>query len=153
MTTFYIYEVLGEKCGATYALEFRNYANKRKYNIVPTVLKSYDMPDNEETWQFIGDREWALADEKGYRRGAHYKAMRIAQSKSPGLTNEHRSIGGKASRKMTYETAQEIRSKYLKGNTGKYNRVGPSQHELAKEYNTTRSIISGIVSGVTYNEA
>ena len=77
MTTYYIYEVPGAKIGATHQLKRRTKTNFNKYHADTIVLETYEMPDNEDSWQFIGDREWELADQYGYDRGKHYKVMRF----------------------------------------------------------------------------
>ena len=117
-TTYYIYEVPTEKNGATHEWEERRAYNFETYNIEPIIVETIEGPDNEDTWQIVGDREWELADLNGYERREHYFAMRIKGRKG-GLTQGNRnaesgqiqsiaslggSIGGKISGKMNVES-------------------------------------------------
>jgi len=72
---YYIYEVLGIKAGATKDWANRRQYNFNKYGIEPVIIETIEGPDNEEMWQIVGDREWELADERGYPRGTHYLVM------------------------------------------------------------------------------
>jgi len=81
MTIFYIYEVLGEKNGATKDWEARYTYNFNKYLIEPVVIETMEGPDTPEMWQIVGDREWELADLNGYPRGRHYLSLRVFQLK------------------------------------------------------------------------
>ena len=81
MTTYYIYEVPGEKNGATKDWEARYTYNFNKYLIEPVVIETMEGPDTEEMWQIVGDREWELADLNGYDRGDHYLVIRIKAAK------------------------------------------------------------------------
>lgn len=74
---YYIYEVPGHKNGATKNWKARKTYNFRKYGIEPILIETIEGPDVLETWQVVGDREWELADLNGYKRGDHYKTIRI----------------------------------------------------------------------------
>jgi len=80
MTTFYIYEVPGEKNGATKDWKSRIRSNFRKYEVEPILIETMEGPDTEAMWQVVGDREWELADQNGYKRGDHYVAIRKKSS-------------------------------------------------------------------------
>ena len=175
---FYIYEIPGRKNGATIDFKGRSEYNFNKYNIQPILIETMEGPDVEEFWQVVGDREWELADLNGYDRGTHYRVIRIrAAIGQPRaavlggyvtgrkhaesghiqrLQKENCAAGGKVRGKqcrlLTFEQAQEIRSKYVKGSKNQHSKVGPTQHELAKQFNTTRTVIKGIVEGKTYLE-
>ena len=73
---FYIYEVLGEKNGATKDWEIRRDYNFDEYQIEPIIVETMEGPDTEDFWQVVGDREWYYADLNGYTRGTHYRVMR-----------------------------------------------------------------------------
>ena len=94
MVTYYIYEVPGVKVGATLNLNRRLKYNFEKYNVEPILLETLQGPDNEDMWRVVGDREWELADEKGYDRGEHYRVMRLRAS------FESQSLGGKIGGKV-----------------------------------------------------
>jgi len=72
---YYIYEVQGHKVGATKDWSNRRQYNFDRYGIEPVIIETIEGPNNEETWKIVGDREWELADEKGYERGGHYLVM------------------------------------------------------------------------------
>ena len=76
MTTYYIYEVIGEKNGATINWDKRSQENFDMYSIWPIVVETMEGPNTPEMWQIVGDREWELADLNGYRRGTHYRVAR-----------------------------------------------------------------------------
>ena len=76
--TYYIYEVLGDKIGATAKLKRRNKFNLDKYGTMPIIVETMEGPDNEDMWKVVGDREWELADQYGYSKGKHYLDMRIS---------------------------------------------------------------------------
>ena len=76
MTTFYIYEVIGHKNGATMDWDNRCNYNFGMYGIQPILIETMEGPDIPEFWQIVGDREWELADLNGYRRGTHYLDIR-----------------------------------------------------------------------------
>jgi len=154
MTTFYIYEVQGHKVGATKNWEGRTRHNFNSYSIEPVLLETMEGPDIEEFWQVVGDREWELADEKGYQRGKHYRLMRLNVLKSlennegrrkagaiAGPTNG--GIAGRSQRHVTFKQAEEIRSKWN----------GKNRKELAAEYGCGVGIITGITSNRTYLKA
>tara|TARA_R110000772_G_scaffold105022_1_gene206602 strand:+ start:15 stop:464 length:450 start_codon:yes stop_codon:yes gene_type:complete len=77
MTTFYIYEVPGDKNGATKDWLNRKRFNFSKYHIQPILIETMEGPDDEDMWQLVGDREWYYADLNGYDRGTHYRVMRV----------------------------------------------------------------------------
>lgn len=173
---FYIYEIPGEKNGATKDWEGRSEYNFNKYNIQPILIETMEGPDVEEFWQVVGDREWELADLNGYKRGEHYRSIRIRgaigqpraavlggrvtgrknvesghiQRLQKQIAAAGGKVAGKQSRLLTMEQAKEIRSLYVKGSKNQHYKVGPTQHELAKQFNTTRAVIKGIVQGLTY---
>ena len=74
--TYYIYEIPGEKNGATKDWEIRRDYNFRKYEIEPIIVETMEGPDTEDMWQVVGDREWYYADLNGYKRGEHYLSIR-----------------------------------------------------------------------------
>ena len=174
MVTYYLYEVPGEKNGATIDWEGRSKYNFRKWGIQPIIIETMEGPDTPEMWKIVGDREWELADANGYRRGDHYLVMRqksllgfCGDEKRHVLTKEECVKGGrkgkgkiltestkrkisKAKETLTMEIALKIRSEYVRGSKNQFNKVGLSQHELAKKYNTTRNIIKRIVNNETY---
>ena len=159
MTTFYIYEVPGEKIGATKVWKVRSKYNFNKYNIQPILIETMEGPDDEDMWQLVGDREWELADQYGYRRGEHYLSIRRKASKHS-FTDEDRAkgrangslvkataaarIANMKNRSLTYEIAEEIREKWIPYKYG--------WRKLAIEYNTTIEIVSSICSNKTYKE-
>ena len=99
MVIFYIYEVPGEKNGATKDWGARYKYNFNKYLIEPIVIETMEGPDTPEMWQIVGDREWELADLNGYDRGTHYRVM-CENGRVGGNNNNHpnsRSWNGKAS--------------------------------------------------------
>ncbi len=75
--TFYIYHVPGVKIGATCHLNARIKHNINKYGIEPYIIETLIGPDEESTWQTVGDLEWNWADHFGYDRGTHYKQSKI----------------------------------------------------------------------------
>ena len=74
---YYIYEVPGEKNGATHEWKERRAYNFNEYQIEPIIVETMEGPDTLEYWQVVGDREWYYADLNGYPRGTHYRAMRL----------------------------------------------------------------------------
>jgi len=168
--TYYIYEVPGNKVGATHQWQKRRDYNFNHYQIEPIIIETIEGPNTEEFWQVVGDREWELADVNGYDRGTHYRVICIRASKG-GLKNVESghlqsirtfenmskggtktlngihskriaSLGGKAKRILTFEEAQEIRSKYV-----------PHRYTatmLSKEYGVRKQVIARIVAGNTY---
>ena len=84
MKTFYIYEVVGHKNGATNDWEKRRRENIETWGIEPIIIETMEGPNNSEFWQIVGDREWELADINGYPRGPHYRDVM-----------ERRQIGGR----------------------------------------------------------
>ena len=89
--TYYIYEVPGEKNGATHRWEVRSRENFEQYEIEPVIVETMEGPDTEDMWQVVGDREWELADLNGYARGTHYVEM---CKRARLVTFESRSKGG-----------------------------------------------------------
>ena len=166
MTTFYIYEVSGVKNGATKHWEQRRQYNFDQYSIEPIVVETYDMPDVEDTWQFIGDREWELADQNGYPRGVHYKTTvlrglkasvtnmrsgqfleRCSKGGRANLGGKNPSLGivNKAKRKLTYEQAQEIRAMWTPGIYG-------LRKKICQQYNIGHAVFYGIIQNRFYLE-
>ena len=76
MKTFYIYEVIGHKNGATIQWDIRSKQNFDVYGIQPIIIETMEGPNEPEFWQIVGDREWELADQNGYPRGTHYRVAR-----------------------------------------------------------------------------
>ena len=74
--TFYIYEIVGRKVGATIQPETRNRENFNTWQIMPILIETMEGPDTPEFWQIVGDREWELADLNGYAKGTHYRIAR-----------------------------------------------------------------------------
>ena len=147
MTTFYIYEVPGEKIGATHVLESRSQYNFDLYGIWPIVIEKMEGPDNPEFWKIVGDREWELAELNGYRKDQHYKVIRemgLNVKTRKGWTCGNQSENGKKRRGITFEQAEEIRSKY----TGKYG----EQAKLAKEYGIPAPSIWFIINNKYYTK-
>jgi hypothetical protein len=99
-----IYEVPGVKIGATINWKTRSKWNFNKYNIEPVIVETLEGPNEPEFWQVVGDREWELADTRGYIRGAHYIDIRRKGSKY-NFTNESRLA-------FNTETARHARSKW-----------------------------------------
>ena len=76
MKTFYIYEVIGHKNGATIEWDKRSRENFEKYGIMPILIETMEGPNEPEFWQIVGDREWELAEQNGYPKGEHYRSAR-----------------------------------------------------------------------------
>lgn len=158
MKTFYIYEVPGIKNGATKDWESRSSYNFNHYGVQPVIVETYELPDTEEGWQFIGDREWELADINGYPRGDHYKVIRRKGINggriggllvnSQNLSFEARSKGGKTSgkmrRKLSYEIANQIRKEYQNNNI--------TYDFLVNKYNLSRANLWKIIHNKSYKE-
>ena len=164
---YYIYEIPGIKNGATKHWDQRRQYNFNLYQIEPIIIETYDMPDNEDTWQFIGDREWELADLNGYDRGVHYKTT-ILRGRRGADTNmrsgqflEYCAAGGRANkggknpslgivnkqkRVITFEQAQEIRSMWTPGIYG-------LRKKICDEYNIKVGVFYGIINNKYYTEA
>lgn len=103
MKTYYIYEIPGIKNGATKNWDKRSLQNFEHYGVQPIIVETYELPDTEESWQFIGDREWELADMNGYPRGTHYKdALLKRRLGTPTFTFEQRS-------KMSSDSAKTLK--------------------------------------------
>tara|TARA_R110000868_G_scaffold223992_1_gene475845 strand:- start:324 stop:788 length:465 start_codon:yes stop_codon:yes gene_type:complete len=117
---YYIYEVPGEKIGATADLKRRNKFNINKYQIEPIIIETLEGPDTEDMWQVVGDREWELADHYGYNRGKHYKVIRLQ-----GLKGAAKAGGWNDNTRHRF-TTEEL--KYWKGKT------------MSEESNNKRSI-------------
>jgi len=91
---YYIYEVIGEKNGATVNWDKRSQENFDMYGIHPILIETMEGPDTPEMWQIVGDREWELADLNGYRKGTHYRVAREARIQAGILTgNKNRESG------------------------------------------------------------
>ncbi len=159
--TYYIYEVAGEKIGATKNWNNRQFANRSKYgqDIIITIVETMEGPDTEEFWQVVGDREWELADQYGYDRGEHYLT---ALQKLEGNRVKFNSETGRAAalkvrnfvnrgktkstwlHTLTHDEVINIRAKYI---PRKY-----SQSRLAKEYNVSQGTIYRIVNNLIYTD-
>jgi len=151
--TFYIYEVVGDKNGATKNWKTRFSQNFSKYHIQPILIETMEGPDTEDMWQLVGDREWELADQNGYDRGEHYKTMRLKALKiDHSLIDYHSSTMLNARRKsantqtkFTKEQVLEIQSKYV---PKKY-----TQGMLAEEYGVhIRTIRTILKNKYTYKQ-
>ena len=142
MKTFTIYHVPGHKVGATADYRRRERYNFRYYGVEPYIIDELELPDTPATWQIVGDLEFEYADEFGYERGKHYKAMRQHNR----LTQAGRIAGGLVSstwlKKLTDNQAKEIRDKYI---PRKY-----TMQKLATEYNVSYKVIHQIVNNITY---
>ena len=83
MVTYYLYRLQNsltfDKCGATLSWNRRYKVNKTSHGTqcVITLLETMEGPNTPEYWQVVGDREWELADQYGYRKGEHYRTIRI----------------------------------------------------------------------------
>ena len=150
MTTFYIYEVIGHKNGATKDWDTRSQYNFETYGIMPILIETMEGPDTPEFWQIVGDREWELAEQNGYPKGEHYRSARekrILAGRIGGMvrpahlnaTFESRSKGGRNSKanKLTVEQELEVVNKYIP-------RLY-SQYKLAEEYGVVQSCINAIL--------
>ena len=144
---FYIYEVPGEKNGATKDWETRRQYNFNKYLIEPILIETMEGTDTEEFWQVVGDREWELADINGYDRGTHYRTARLQRLE---MNRRGAASGGRAGkgvpnrhlRSLTIEQVDEIKSKYVRRIYGLV--------KLSKEYNVSGATISNIINNKYY---
>tara|TARA_R110000796_G_scaffold139731_1_gene255850 strand:- start:345 stop:794 length:450 start_codon:yes stop_codon:yes gene_type:complete len=144
---FYIYEILGEKNGATKDWETRRQANFNKYSIEPILIETMEGPDDEDMWQLVGDREWYYADINGYDRGTHYRTARLQRIE---MNRRGAAAGGAAGRgipnrhlrSLTIEQVNEIKSKYVRGVYGVL--------KLSKEYDVSGATISNIINNKFY---
>ena len=141
--TYYIYEVPGNKVGATKAWERRLRQNRSFYgnHIEMIEIENMEGPNTEEFWQVVGDREWELADLKGYQRGPHYKDTALKGSKG-GSVSCH--IVNRNKRTVSWDIVLEIRSKYK---PKKYTR-----RMLCKEYNLTDNVVKSIIENRSYKQ-
>tara|TARA_R110001632_G_scaffold92210_1_gene197207 strand:- start:390 stop:944 length:555 start_codon:yes stop_codon:yes gene_type:complete len=182
---YYIYEVPGEKNGATINWDIRFKYNFNRYQIEPILVETMEGPNTPEYWQVVGDREWYYADLNGYPRGQHYLKTRLIQLKadtpqtrqkmsdsatgrfhteatkqlcreaSTGrvhseetrqkISDRSKGTTRNALRTLTFEQAEEIRSKYI---PRKY-----STYKLAKEYGVAQRNIFQILKNITYTQA
>jgi len=169
---YYIYEVPGEKNGATKDWETRRAYNFNEYQIEPIIVETMEGPDTKEMWKVVGDREWYYADLNGYERGKHYVEMMLmilsrtpesyANASKEGYQTESfkeharsnfdkfnkaslikaGTKSGKSKRLITFDIAQEIRSKYI---PHKY-----TTKMLSKEYNIKETTIKALLQGRSY---
>jgi hypothetical protein len=162
MVTYYLYHVLGKKIGCTIDLPHRKAYNKRRHgkDIEFSVVETIQGPDTEEMWQVVGDREFALADQYKYKRGRHYKDIRLTSAKMSHSNIDYESVtpydrhneacqegwvtAKKKLRTLTNEQVLEIRRLYSNG--------GIPQHKLGEMFNTSRSTIQQIVERKSYQE-
>jgi hypothetical protein len=154
MVTYYLYEVPGEKNGATKDWKARRRYNFNRYQVEPILIETMEGPDTEDMWQVVGDREWELADLNGYKRGEHYLAIRIKSNHNNrvnGFPLNAPSLGGlagagrengKKMRTANKEQAEEVRAKY---STGNY-----TYRSLANESGISRGTISRILNNPNY---
>jgi len=163
---YYIYEVPGEKNGATKHWEIRSQYNFEKYGIHPVLIETMEGPDEPDYWQEVGDREWYYADLNGYPRGVHYKTtiLRAIKASVVNMRNgqflERCAAGGRANlggknpslgivnkqkRVLTFEQAQEIRSKYTPGTYG-------LTKKIMEEYGISANVFYGIINNKYYLE-
>ena len=141
MTTFYIYEVPGEKNGATKDWEARSQYNFDTYNIYPILIETMEGPDIPEFWQIVGDREWELADLNGYRRGEHYRDIRIKAAKHNWDNNARRiaKLNGSQSKAGSIGGATTYKLSKIEGtpaNIARKNMVSLGGKALAKKERT-----------------
>ena len=132
---YYIYEVPGEKVGATKHWKRRLKQNRAKYgnHIEMIEIETMQGSDTEDMWQIVGDREWELADLYGYQRGPHYKDTAF-KGRIGGRVSCH--IVNRNKRTVAWDIVLEIRSKYK---PRKYTRS-----MLCKEYNLTDNVVKSI---------
>ena len=130
---YYIYHIAGIKIGVTKDLK-RRMRNQR--------FTEWEILEEHTCINTVSDREIELQKEYGYPVDSIPYIMSTRQ-----LGGE---TSGKLKRSMSFELAQEVRSKYTnKGNYNPHNR-GLSLNDLAREYNVGKMVIHGIVNNITY---
>ena len=160
--TYYLYHILGKKIGCTIDLQHRKAYNKRRHgrDIEFSVLETIEGADTEDMWQVVGDREFALADQYGYKRGRHYLDIRLTSAKMSHSNIDYTSVtpynrrneacqegwvtAKQKLRTLSNETVLTIREEYASGDI--------SQYKLSKKFNTSRSNIQKIVERRSYKE-
>ena len=134
--TYTIYHIPGIKIGVTKDLKRRMRNQGFTY---------WEILEEHTDIYEVSNREIELQKEYGYPVDSMSYVMTTAQ-----LGGE---TSGKLKRSMSFELAQEVRSKYTnKGNFNPHNR-GLSLNDLAREYNVGKMVIHGIVNNLTYIEA
>ena len=158
MTTFYIYEVIGHKNGATKDWDTRSQYNFETYGIMPILIETMEGPDTPEFWQVVGDREWELADQNGYPRGTHYRVAcergRVGGARNAQLGNiltiEARAAGGRATGRKNGKKRRVLNSKQCAEIRDKFNTGFYSKSKLAKEYKVGRTTILRVITNINY---
>ena len=119
------------------------------------LQKEYGYPvDSQPYWltieKFTKKGGWQTGDQSSRGKRVSKESQRkggLTNVKSGHLKNISKKGGfanAAKSRKLTFEQAEEIRSKYI---PRKY-----TSHRLAKEYGMSRGAISNILAGITYKE-
>jgi len=75
MSRYYIYHISGVKVGVTTNIKHRKYLYRKKHGINPD-LEILEIIEDESD-EFVGNREWEWADKLGYDRGTHYRNVKI----------------------------------------------------------------------------
>ena len=164
MVTYYIYEVPGQKNGATHEWEKRRAYNFNEYQIEPIIVETMEGPNTPEYWQVVGDREWYYADLNGYPRGTHYLEMRLRGIKGgrngglvTGTTNlrnawkrEYSVKGGKLGAETTNRNKRTITWEHVLEIRAKYKPRVYTRKMLCKEYNATDNVIKSIIERTSY---
>jgi hypothetical protein len=162
---YYIYYIEGKKIGVTTNIPRRmQQQGFTEWEILEVHTDIYEVSDKEQQLQ----RQYGLpVDKEPYWKTMEKRMLMTAASHTPeanqkrNATLDNRgsrtggipymdketvfrvsSSGGKASRTLTMEQANEIRSKYIK----KYGMIA----KLAKEYNVTTKVIGCIVRNQSY---
>ncbi len=157
---YYIYEIQGVKIGCTVNVAHR--MQEQGYQASDAIILE------EHTCIYtVSDREIELQKENNYPvdKIPYWQAVQnrkpsFEDSSKGGLGNKgvsksisHRNNISKAKSKLDIKIVREIRSEWKGPSPNQYQKVGPTIKELSKKYNTTRSIVSGIVNNLTYKEA
>ena len=150
---YYIYEVPGEKNGATKDWETRFRENFEKYQIEPIIIETMEGPDTEEYWQVVGDREWYYADLNGYKRGQHYRVAVLARIAAGLLQGSKNVESGHIHRLSSYRTLESykaprptVRKLTQEQATAMFNDIG-SYRVLAAKYNVSTGIVGSVKKG------
>ena len=151
---YYIYEVPGEKNGATKDWETRRAYNFNEYQIEPIIVETMEGPDTEEYWQVVGDREWYYADLNGYKRGQHYRVAVLARIAAGLLQGSKNVESGHIHRLSSYRTLESykaprptVRKLTQEHVDAMFNDIG-SYRVLALKYNVSTNIVSRVKKGI-----
>ena len=162
---YYIYYIEGKKIGVTTNIPHRMAEQGfTEWDILETHTDIYEVSDREielqkeyglpvdkiPYWKSVENRMLmtaaAHAPEANQKRNATFDNRGSRTGGIPYMSKETAfrvsSSGGKATRTLTMEQANEIRSKYIK----KYGMIA----KLAKEYNVTTRVIGCIVRNQSY---